>query len=39
MSFINSIFVDAMVADNNDEVKAKLEEIQKTLEELKEKSA
>lgn len=39
MSFINSIFVDAMVADNNDEVKAKLEEIQKTLYELKEKSA
>ena len=39
MSFINSIFVDAMVADNNDEVKSKLEEIQKTLYELKEKSA
>lgn len=39
MSFINSIFVDAMVADNNDEVKSKLEEIQKTLDELKEKSA
>ena len=38
MSFINSIFVDAMVADNNDEVKAKLEEIQKTLDELKQKS-
>ena len=38
MSFINSIFVDAMVADNNDVVKAKLEEIQKTLDELKEKS-
>lgn len=35
MSFINSIFVDAMVADNNDEVIEKLEEIQKTLEELK----
>ena len=38
MSFINSIFVDAMVADNNDVVKAKLDEIQKTLDELKEKS-
>jgi len=37
MSFINSIFVDAMVADNNDDVKAKLDEIQKTLDELKNK--
>lgn len=37
MSFINSIFVDAMVADNNDEVMAKLDEMQKTLDELKEK--
>lgn len=35
MSFINSIFVDAMVADNNDDVMKKLDEIQKTLGELK----
>ncbi len=37
MSFINSIFVDAMVADNNDDVMAKLDEVQKSLDELKEK--
>lgn len=37
MSFINSIFVDAMVADNNDDVLKKLEEIQQTLDELKSK--
>lgn len=35
MSFINSIFVDAMVADNNDETIDKLEEIQKSIEEIK----
>ena len=35
MSFINSIFVDAMVADNNDETISKLEEIQKTIDEIK----
>lgn len=35
MSFINSIFVDAMVADNNDDVMEKLNEMQKTLDELK----
>ena len=35
MSFINSIFVDAMVADNNDDVKKQLEEIQQSLDELK----
>lgn len=34
MSFINSVFVDAMVADNNDEVKAKLDEIEKKIDEL-----
>ena len=34
MSFINSIFVDAMVADNNDEVKEKLEEIEKKIDKL-----
>jgi len=37
MSFINSIFVDAMVADNNDNVLKKLDDIQKTLDELKSK--
>lgn len=31
MSLVNSIFVDAMVADNNDEVLEKLEQIEKIL--------
>lgn len=35
MSFINSVFVDAMVADNNNEVLDKLVELQKTVEEMK----
>ncbi|MBQ0022372.1 MAG: ion transporter [Prevotellaceae bacterium] len=35
MSIINSIFVDAMAADNNDGVMEKLERIEKQLEELK----
>lgn len=35
MSIINSIFVDAMVSDNNDDVLKKLEEIKKELQELK----
>ena len=35
MSFINSIFVDAMVADNNDEIMRKLDEMQKSIDELK----
>jgi len=34
MSFINSVFVDAMVADNNDDLIIKLDEMQKTLDEL-----
>ena len=34
MSFINSVFVDAMVADNNDDVKAKLDEMEKKLDKL-----
>lgn len=34
MSFINSIFVDAMVEDNNDEIKAQLDRIEKQLNEL-----
>ena len=31
MSLVNSIFVDAMVADNNDEVLRKLEQIEKKI--------
>lgn len=38
MSFINSIFVDAMVSDNNDEVNMKLDEIEKKLDQLLEKN-
>ena len=34
MSFINSVFVDAMVADNNDDVKAKLDDMEKKLDKL-----
>lgn len=37
MSLLNSIFVDAMVSDNNDDVKDKLDEIQKQLDEIKSK--
>lgn len=37
MSFINSIFVDAMVADNNDDEKAKLDEIEKKIDEISSK--
>ena len=37
MSFINSIFVDAMVQDNNDEVSKKIDQLQKSLDELKSK--
>lgn len=35
MSFINSIFVDAMVADNNDNVKKQLDDLQQSVNELK----
>lgn len=35
MSLLNSVFVDAMVSDNNDEVLRKLEEIKKELEEIR----
>ena len=35
MSFINSIFVDAMVSDNNDDVMKKLDELEKKIDELK----
>lgn len=37
MSLINSIFVDAMVSDNNDEVLEKLNMIEKQLQELSNK--
>ncbi|MBO7367279.1 MAG: ion transporter [Paludibacteraceae bacterium] len=37
MSLINSIFVDAMVSDNNDDVKRQLTEMEKTLQEIKDK--
>lgn len=35
MSFINSVFVDAMVEDNNDEIKEQLDRIEEQLEDLK----
>ena len=35
MSFINSIFVDAMVSDNNDDVMKKLEELEAKIDNLK----
>jgi voltage-gated sodium channel len=34
MSFINSVFVDAMVADNNDDVLKKLDELEHKLDQL-----
>ena len=34
MSLINSIFVDAMVSDNNDDVKLKLDEMEKKIDKL-----
>lgn len=37
MSFVNSVFVDAMAEDNNDKVLEKLEKIEKKLEELEKK--
>lgn len=37
MSLLNSVFVDAMVSDNNDEVLKKLDAIEKELKELKKK--
>ncbi|MBR6081849.1 MAG: ion transporter [Salinivirgaceae bacterium] len=36
MSLINSIFVDAMVSDNNDDVKEQLSRMEKELDEIKE---
>ena len=35
MSIVNSIFVDAMVSDNNDDVLKKLNELEKKIDELK----
>ena len=35
MSLLNSVFVDAMVSDNNEEVLAKLDRIEKELQELR----
>ena len=35
MSLINSIFVDAMAEDNNDEVMEKLRQLEEKLDELK----
>lgn len=35
MSFINSIFVDAMVADNNDDIEKQLESLQHSVDEIK----
>lgn len=37
MSLLNSVFVDAMVSDNNDDVLRKLDQIEKKLEEMEEK--
>ena len=34
MSFINSVFVDAMVADNNDDVLKKLDDLEKKIDQL-----
>lgn len=39
MSFINSVFVDAMVEDNNDDLKAQLDRIERKLNELEQKSS
>ena len=36
MSFINSVFVDAMVEDNNDDMKEQLNRIEEKLEKLQE---
>lgn len=35
MSLINSIFVDAMAADNNDDIKQELTDVKQQLEEIK----
>lgn len=38
LSLVNSIFVDAMVSDNNDELEKKIDRLEKHILELKEKS-
>ena len=38
MSLVNSIFVDAMAADNNDEVLEKLSQLEKKLDQMRQKS-
>ena len=38
MSFINSIFVDAMASDNNDEIERKIDELNRKIDELMKKS-
>ena len=35
MSLVNSIFVDAMAADNNDEVLEKLSQLERKIDEMK----
>jgi voltage-gated sodium channel len=35
MSLVNSIFVDAMAADNNDEVLEKLNQLEKKIDKIK----
>ena len=35
MSLVNSIFVDAMAADNNDEVLEKLNQLEKKIDNMK----
>ena len=39
LSFVNSIFVDAMTGDNNDEVLRRLEELEKKIDNLSRESA
>ena len=39
MSFINSVFVDAMAEDNNDDVKEQLDRIERKLKDLNDKIA
>ena len=39
MSLVNSIFVDAMTGDNNDEVLKRLEELEKKIDNLSRESA
>ena len=38
MSLVNSIFVDAMAADNNDEVLEKLSQLERKLDNIQDKN-